>query len=193
MPEENQAPAAPTETAPSAAGGKKNNSAVVIIIIVVVGLIVLGTVGYFVRRWIVRRAADSVASGILSSATGGKVSVDSNNNSVSVSDNGASSTIGDNATWPSTMPSSVPKYTDGKITMTTKVDNESGKSWSVIIGETSLSAYNLYKSKVEAAGWTSSSSTNFGALIDDYDSSAYNLTLTFDNSSNGVSISVTAK
>ncbi|MCX6812055.1 MAG: hypothetical protein NTW79_00310 [Candidatus Berkelbacteria bacterium] len=192
MPEEtSQASAAPASPN-SSLSGKKNNSAV-IIIIVVVGILVLGTAGYFVRRWIVRKAADKVASGILSAATGGSVSVDSNNNSASISSNGSSSTIGDNATWPSTMPSSVPKYSDGKITMSTKTDNDSGKSWSVIIGETNVDQFNAYKVKILAIGWRSVSETNFGAQIDSYENDSYDLSLTFDPSSNGVSIAVTAK
>ncbi|TSC93718.1 MAG: hypothetical protein Athens101428_567 [Candidatus Berkelbacteria bacterium Athens1014_28] len=162
--------------APAAPSGKKNNAVLIIIIIVVV-LVILGIIGKVVVGYVARKAGEKLAEGIVSSVTGGKVDVDT----------------GSGVSWPSDMPSSVPKYSKGKITMATKINEEGSKGWSVIISETSQSDYDSYKSQVVSAGWTNSSSTSFGAIIDIYENADYQLNLTFDSSSSGVSITVALK
>jgi len=167
---------APVSAAPSAAPVKKKSNATTVIIIIVVAVVVLGVAGVLISRWLARRAADKIASGIIGAAT------DSN---VSVSSQGS-------ASWPSTMPSDVPKYTKGKITMSAS-SSSSSKSWSVIISDTSESDYTAYKASLESAGWTNTSTASFGADIAAYEKGSYDLALTFDPSSKGVSITVTPK
>ena len=186
MPDETTA----TPSAPAPTGGKKSN-ATTIIIIVVIALVVLGAGGYFVSRWLAKRASEKAASALLSATTGSNVSVSDNGNSATVSDDQGTTQIGEGAKWPSDMPSDVPKLTAGKITMATS--DKSSKSWSVTASDIKQADYDAYKAKVVAAGWTSTATTSFGALIDQYEKGSYDLTLTFDSSSSGISISVVPK
>lgn len=183
MPDEQSAAPAPT-------GGKKSN-ATTIIIIVVVALLVLGVGGYFISRWLAQRAAEKVASGILSAGTGSNVNVSDNGNSATVSNDQGTTQIGEGAKWPSDMPSDVPKLTAGKITMATS--DKTTTSWSVIAGEIKQADYDAYKAKLVAAGWSSASTTTFGAVIDEYEKGSTRLLLTFDSSSDGLSITVQPK
>jgi len=168
-------PAAPVAStpapAPATGGSKKNNSAVVIIVVILVILVVLGIGGYFISRYLARKASEKVAEGLLNAATGTTTDISS-------------------AKWPSTMPSDVPEYKAGKITMTTSNTDSSGKGWFVTIGETNQSDYTAYKAKLEAAGWTNISSTTVGAVLDQYEKSSYSMSMVFDGSSSGVSITV---
>lgn len=167
---------APTSSAPVAPSGKKNNVVLIVVVIVVV-LVILGIIGRVVSNYLARKAGEKLAEGIISSATGGKVDVDT----------------GSGASWPSDMPSSVPKYSKGKITIATKINEEGSKGWSVVISETSQSDYNSYKVQVVSAGWTNTASTSFGTIIDAYENGTYAMNLTFDPTSNGVSITVALK
>lgn len=177
-------------TAAPAAGGKKSNTAT-IIIIVVVALIILGVGGTLLTRYLARRASEKAASALLSATTGSNVDVSNDGNSATVSNGQGTTQIGEGAKWPSDMPSDVPKLTAGKITMATS--EKTSKSWSVIASDFKQADYDAYKAKVDAAGWTSTSTTAFGALIDQYEKGSYDLTLTFDSSSSGISISVVPK
>lgn len=173
-----------------APSGKKSNTALIIIIIVVV-LVALSAGGYFVSRYIARKAADRVTSSLLSSSTGGKVNVDSNSNNVTVNGDGTSTTAGDNVKWPSDMPSTVPKYTAGKIALASKSKVENGDSWSVSIGNTTLSEYEAYKAEVTKAGWALESTSSMGMSIDDYTKDSYNLDLIFISDESGGTVSIT--
>ena len=183
---------APVSAAPSSAPVKKKSNSTTVIIIIVVAVVVLGVAGVLVSRWLARRAADKIAGGILGAATGSNVSVNSDTGAVSVSDGNGSIQTG-TASWPSTMPSEVPKYTKGKITMSTSSTGSSGKGWSVVIAETNSSDYAAYKTTLESAGWVNTSTASFGADIAAYEKGTYDLALVFDPSSNGVSITVTPK
>lgn len=183
--EQNVAPAvAPT------GGGKKNNAAT-IIIIVVGALLVLGVGGYFLSRYLARRASEKLASGLLSATTGSNVDISNSGNTATVSNDQGTTQIGEGAKWPSDMPSDVPKLTAGKITMATS--DKTTNSWSVIASEFKQADYDTYKAKVVAAGWTSTATTTYGATIDDYEKGTNRLILTFDPSSDGISITVQPK
>ncbi|MFA5157945.1 MAG: hypothetical protein WC451_02025 [Patescibacteria group bacterium] len=185
-----QTPAPAAAPAPAPAPAKKSN-ATTVIIIVVVALVVLGVGGYFVSRYIARKAAEKLTEGIISAGTGGKVNVDSSNNSVSISGDGESISVGENATWPSDMPSDVPKYSKGKITSSSKIDNENLKSWSVVVAETSQSDFTAYKASVVAAGWKSDYESTSVIEIAQYTKGDYSLSAAYDASSSGATVTVT--
>lgn len=186
MPEEQGSAPVSSPVAPA----KKNNATTIIIIVVAV-VVVLGIVGTVVSRYIARKAGEKIAEGIISAGTGGVVDVDTKNNSVSISGNGESVQIGENSTWPSDMPGDVPKYSKGKISASSKVDNENLKSWTVTIGETSQSDFNAYKSSIEAAGWKSEYESTSVVEILQYNKGDYALSAVFDGSSSGATITVT--
>jgi len=189
MVEVNEAPAPVPAPAASPSGGKKNNAAVIIIIVVGV-LLVLGVGGYFISRYIARKASEKVTEGILGAATGGKVDVNSNNGSVSVSNDSGTTEIGA-AKWPTDMPSDIPELKTGKITFATS--DKTNKSYSVSSSEVTKAEFETYKSSVEAAGWTNTSTASFGTDVLEYEKGTYNLSLVYDESSGGLSITATPK
>lgn len=177
--------------APVVAAPVKKNNATTIIIIVVAAVVVLGVAGTLVSRYIARKAGEKLAEGIISAGTGGAVNVDSSNNSVTISGNGESISVGENATWPSTMPSDVPKYSKGKITSSSKVDNENLKSWSVLVSETNQADFTAYKASLVSAGWKSEYESTDILQISQYTKGDYSLSSAFDSSSGGVTLTVT--
>ncbi|MCX6810164.1 MAG: hypothetical protein NTY30_00270 [Candidatus Berkelbacteria bacterium] len=180
--------------APSAAPAKKSN-ATTIIIIVVVAVVVLGVGGTLISRWVARKAADKIAGGLLGAATGSNVSVNSDTGAVSVSNGAGTTAVGGSAQWPSTMPTAVPKFSKGTITMSSSTNDSSSssKGWSVILSDVKQADYDAYKTTIEAAGWANTSSTSFGADMIVYENSSYDLTLVYDPSTSGLSITVTPK
>jgi len=188
---ENEAPA-PAPAAPAAAPAKKSN-ATTIIIIVVVAVVVLGIGGTLISRWVARKAADKIAGGLLGAATGSSVSVNSDTGAVSVKTDDGSTQIGGNISWPSSMPSEIPKYSKGKITSATSGVSGDGTGWSITISETSQSDFDAYKASLISDGWALTTTSNFGAEIDVYEKGAYDLNLTWDPTSKGVLIGVTPK
>ncbi len=188
MPDEKKS--APVATTPAAAPAKKNNSTM-IIIIVVVAVLVLGVGGTLISRWVARKAADKIAGGILGAATGSNVSVNSDSGTTSVSNGSGSTSVGNNVAWPSDMPSTVPQLKSGTLTMATS--DKTNKAWSVEADKVSQAQFDVYKASVESAGWTNTATTSFGASMITYEKDTYDLTLIYDASSSGVSISVTTK
>lgn len=178
-----------TPAATSAAPAKKKN-AVTIIIIVVAVLVVFGIVGTLVGRYIGRKAGEKIAEGIISAGTGGKVDVDTSNNSISVSGGGESISVGENSTWPSTMPNEVPRYSEGKIVSSSKVDNEDLKSWTVVVGETDQADFDSYKNSLVSAGWKSEYESSDVLQILQFVQGEYSLSAAFDSSASSVTLTV---
>ena len=179
-----QTPAPAVAPAPA----KKNNAAVIIIIVVGV-LVVLSVGGYFISRYIARKAGEKISEGILGAATGGKVDVNSSTGGVSVNTGDGSTSIGGNVKWPSDMPSDVPELKTGTLTISST--DKTNKSWMVTASDITQSEFNDYKSLVEAAGWTSSSSTSMGYDLLSYEKADHSITLLYDSSESGISITVT--
>ncbi|MEI8061015.1 MAG: hypothetical protein WCG99_01850 [Candidatus Berkelbacteria bacterium] len=183
--DEKVATSAPAPAAPA----KKSNATT--IIIVVVALVVLGVGGTLISRWVARKAADKITSGILSSVTGSNVSVNSDSGTTSVSNGSGTTSVGGNVKWPADMPTSVPKLTVGTLTMSTSDKSSSG--WSVIASDISQVQFDTYKASVVSAGWTNTATTSFGADILTYEKDSNSLMLTYDPTSSGLSVTVTTK
>ena len=63
----------------------------------------------------------------------------------------------------------------------------------MILSDVKQADYDAYKTTIESAGWTNTSSTSFGADMISYENTSYDLTLVYDPSDNGLSITVTPK
>lgn len=193
---QNPAPAAaPTAAdpaaAPAAAPVKKKSSATTVIIIIVIVLVVLGVGGYFVSRWLARRAADKIAGGIIGAATGGSVSVNSDTGSATVSNGSGTTSVGTNTKWPSDMPSSVPELKTG--TLLSATSDKANKSWAITANEVTQAEFIAYKALIESGGWTSTTSSSSGVDLVSYEKGTYDLMLVYDTSESGISITVTTK
>ena len=179
---------APATTATSGGGKKSSNTTLIVVIVVIV--IALAAGGYFVRNYLAEKAGEKIAEGLIESSTGGKVDVDANGNSVTFKDDNGTTQVGDKTVWPSTMPSIVPEFTAGKLTMASKTDTVDYKGWSVTASDTTQAEFDAYRAKLVSGGWKMEYETNFGASIVEYSKDTYKLTATYDPTSSGISIAV---
>lgn len=167
--------------------GKKSSNKMIIIVVVVVLVLAVG--GFFLNNFIAKKIGEKATEGILSSLSGGKVDVDTKNDSVKFNDGNNSIEVG-TSTWPTDMPA--PKYSSGKITASTTLGSGSSRGWSVTISETNKDQYDAYKKDVESAGWKSENTTEFGVTISQFTKDNYTMSATYDPSSSGVSITISA-
>lgn len=172
----------------SSSGGGKSKAGLIIIIVLVV-VVILGVAGYAVSKYVGRKIGENLTEGIFSAATGGKVDVNTKDNSVKISDESGSMELG-SSTWPSSMPSEVPKYTGGKITYSSA--ETTNKIWSVGFEEVPTNAYDTYKSALTGAGWTVSSETDIGLVKTGiFEKGSWTLNFSVDPESKGATLGVT--
>ena len=200
MPEESKAAPAPVAPAPAqsapastSSGGKGGGSKLIIIIVIIV--VVLGAAGYFARNYLVKKAAEKTAESILSTATGGKVSVDSSDNGgVTINSNGSTLSTGSKSSWPATMPTSVPEFKYGTISSSSTSNDSTYKAWSAGYTDITSDALTKYDTQLLANSWTQTYSadadTNSTRM---YDSTSYSLSVIVDSAGKTATISVTAK
>lgn len=170
----------------------KKSSTGTIILIVVIVLIILFVGGYYVSAKILGGIGKKVAETAIENATGGKVDVNTSDGSVKVADENGSLEFG-STKWPTDMPSIVPEYKYGKITMAGKTTT-GGTAWSVIFEQVSDGSEDKYKSELTAKGWTNSAETELGiANTLQMENDKYEITLISDPTSKGANLSVTEK
>ena len=138
--------------APAPAPEKKSggNKAVTVIVIVVVIMAVLGAAGYFGVRYLLNRAGEEVAEGIFESAVDGEVDLDYSEDGATIETEDGTTSTGSKAEWPSDIPSSVPKYTDGDLTYSSTTIG----GWNLMYEEIKSTSLDSYKSALEDKGWT---------------------------------------
>lgn len=147
--------ATPTVAAAPAAKGSGVPKVVVVIIAVVVGLFVLGfmlTAGasFFLGKSLLNSfGVTKVVPGIDGSKT------------VTVGNGKDSVTVSSSTTWPTTMPSNVPKYSAGTITSSSRVND----AWTVTVGNTNAVEATAYRAAVVAKGWTIDSDMNYNNSV----------------------------
>lgn len=122
------------------------NKKIIIIVIVVLAL------GFVVNSFFSKNAGEKMAENILEKQFGGDVKIDSDNGSVSVKNENGNFSAGEAAQWPSDMPSDVPKFTAGKITMAASVST-GDKGWQVGVSEVSKEDFTAYNSLLISNGW----------------------------------------
>ena len=171
----------------------KNNTAIIVIIVVV--LIGISAVGYFAQNYFAKKTGEKIAEGILSAGTGSDVDVDTDTGTTKVTSGDSSFEISNTNEWPETMPSVVPKYSDGSITTSSSsVDQSSGSSWSVNIESTSLSEFQSYLNKLTGGGWTVGTTSNYnGDIYNQYSSGSYDIIITYTADSQTAALVVTEK
>ena len=168
---------------------KSNSTLLIVIIIVVVFLIGLSVGGYLISQTLTKKANEGVIEKMIESGTGGKVNIDSKNKDVTIKTDEGTIKAGENVSWPNDMPSDIPKFTAGKLTMATKI-NTNPKGWSILVSDVENSNFIDYQAKLKAAGWAEVSSTSFGVSIVQMEKDNRKLTLSYDGSSKGVSLTI---
>jgi len=171
---------------------KSNKTWLIVILIVVVLLIGLSVGGYFASKYVFNKAGEGLVEKVIESGTGGKVDIDTNNKDITVKTDEGTFNAGESVSWPSDMPSDVPKFSYGKITMATKISTDP-KGWSIIISDVQPSNFTDYQNKLKAAGWTEVGSTQFGVSLIQMEKNNLDLNLTYEESSKGASLSISEK
>jgi flagellar basal body-associated protein FliL len=136
----------PAPSSPKQGSGKAG----LIIVIILIVIAILGVAGWAVSRYVGRKLGENVAEGLIGAATGGKVNVDSNGESVSIKTDEGSLNVG-TKTWPKDMPSVVPKFTYGSISGSLSVTDPA--SWSVTFENADSDAYAKYQKDLQRAGF----------------------------------------
>lgn len=143
----------PAEVADNTAPAPKKSSGLKIVLIILAVIIGLGIITSVAAGYLIKKAAQK-ATGITTS--GDTTTIGSGDNKITVSDN---------QKWPESAPSVVPKFTDGKITGTTRI----GDYWTITIGEVTKSEYDTYKAALRNQGFV----TEEGSEIEMDDTAGY--------------------
>ena len=171
---------------------KKKNKTLVIVVIIISVLVLLGIGGYFISAFVINKIGGSLVENVVEKGTGGNVKVDTKTGSAELKTNEGSINVGSSAQWPSDLPSDVPKFSVGKITMSTKVTTVP-KGWSVLISDVTENDVTNYKNNLIAKGWVEESSASFGVSFVQLTKGNLNITLAYDGSSKGLSMTVSYK
>lgn len=172
-----------------AAKPKSNNKILIVILILIV---VLGLAGYASSRYFANKIGEKVAETMIEGATNADVDISNDGGSVRVEGENNSFEINSNSEWPNTMPSIVPKYDHGKITVSaTSKDENSGESWTVSVEETNETKYREYTDSLAKLGWENFSSISSSVELNQYKKSGYILMLSYNPEEKGISLVVT--
>ena len=95
--------------------------------------------------------------------------------------------VGNAVSWPSDIP--VPKFPAGTVTASTKSNN----NWAVILKDVKKEDVEKYISQLQENGWQASSEVSFMVELTQMEKGGYRITVAYDASSNGVSITVSQK
>ena len=101
-----------------------------------------------------QKAGEETAEKIIESATGGKVDIDSSDDSVTIKTDSGVLVAGGAQEWPDKIPSYLPKFGYGKITSVMENNDDSGQHYFIGLSEVTAENFNAYQSEVEGAGWS---------------------------------------
>jgi hypothetical protein len=149
--------------------------ALIIVLAVVGGLFLLGFVlmagtSLFVGSQILKNV------GVTSKDGGKSVTIGSGNEQITVSDT---------QKWPDTVPSSVPKFTAGKITAAARF----GDTWTITAAEVTAADYDKYVASLKSAGYTMDESFDMtGVRSAGGTKNGYKVNITFTEDNTGSSV-----
>lgn len=168
----------------------KSKGCLIAVIIGLVLIVLLAVGSYVVGKVFLGKAKNSLESAV-SAGTAGKVSLDTEKGSLRVTENGQTLEVGTKNSWPSNMPSDVPKYSSGEIQSASTFDNATSKTWAVMIAKTDESSYKAYDNALSSGGWSKEEMPAGIVNLIQYKKNDLILTSAFDQSSKGVNITVT--
>lgn len=165
---------------------KSNTTTIIIIIVVVLG--VLGVGGYLLKNYLARKTAEA----LISATTGGALKVNTKgDDSATLQLGDLKTSTGSLAKWPTDLPISVPEYTGGTIKASTKLASD--QTWMITYEKTTVDAVAKYKAALATAGWTADVSNATIVDISTYTKDSWQLSLVYDQTSNGVQITISPK
>lgn len=157
------------------------------LIIIGAVVLVLIVIGYAVQNFLLRKAGERVAESLIKAKTGVDVDINSGKESIKIAGKEGEMEIGNTASWPSDIP--VPKFPTGTVTVATTSNN----NWAVILKDVKKEDVEKYISDLQKNGWQASSEVSFMVDLTQMEKGAYRVSVAYDASSNGVSITVSQK
>ncbi len=156
-------PAGNTPVPPATSGQKptKKTNVTMIIIIVVAVLVVLSVGGYLVTRYLARKVSEKATESIMEGATGKKVDINTSDSGATYKTEGGELSVGTKAKWPTDTPTSLPEFTFGTITGSSKTGEVGSYVWTMGYEKVSADAYTKYKDLLTSKGWTITSETSY--------------------------------
>lgn len=164
---------------------KKNNSKIAIMIAV---LAVLVMVIYLVNNYFVKLSDRKTAESIVNLSTNEQVEVANDTDSIKVSNGDSTINAGDKVAWPSDMPAGLIRPNFGTVNMSSVIAAD--KAWNVVLSGVTADQFTTYKTSLLKNGWVSDVETTFGFSIVSLKKDNWDLTLTYDPSSTGLSINI---
>ncbi len=150
-------PAASSSTSSSQSSGGGNKGCTTAIIIIVIILAVLGIGSYIATKYFAGKIAEKGAESLIGAATGGKVDINSSDNSVKVTGEDGSVELG-SSKWPDSTPSVVPKFTYGNVTGSLATTEPAG--WTITFEQVDSDAYEKYQKDLQRAGFVTKEQLN---------------------------------
>ena len=155
---------------------KNNNKKYIIIAIVVIAVLVIGSL---FNNFIGRMTGEKLAENILESKLGGDVDINSSDGSVSINTKDGSFSAGSSVKWPSDMPSDIPQFTSGKLTMAGSALTGS-KGWQVAAIEVEKDNFTAYHNLIKSNGWVDDSVFESGISIIQMTKGGVDLLITYN-------------
>jgi hypothetical protein len=115
-------------------------------------ILILAVLGYIANGFFAKKAGERIAENLLEQQLGGNVDIDSNGDSASIKTDQGNLSLGDAAKWPSDMPSDVPEFTAGKLTMA-GTSLVGGQGWQILAEEVDEKDFTDYHATLETKGW----------------------------------------
>ncbi|MFA6301402.1 MAG: hypothetical protein WC609_03590 [Candidatus Paceibacterota bacterium] len=160
--------------------------------IIIIAIIALLVVGFVVNGFWGRKAGERMAENILEKQLGGNVNINSKDGSVSIQSDKGSFSAGEATSWPSNMPSDIPEFTAGKLTMAASISSENN-GWQVAATDVSKDDFNAYHSLLESKGWKNISFSDANIDMLQMNNGTYDLFMVFNAEDGGFSLTVSVK
>lgn len=161
-------------------------------VIVVIAIFLILFAGLGVAGYVATKVAGKIVKSAIERETGSKVDYN-NNGSVTVKNKDGQLEVGTTAKWPSDAPADVPQFPTGTITVAAKTNNDTTKSWSVIIKDVEKVSADAYVQQLKNLGWKVETEVNTVVVMTQLSKGNLQLTIAYDPSSKGVNLTVEDK
>jgi len=158
-------------------------------IIIIVGVVILAIIGYLVNDFIGKKTAENKIENILEKQLNGNVDINTSDNSISIKNDQGNFNAGDATKWPTDMPSDVPNFTAGKLTMAGSVPT----GWQVVAANVSKDDFVAYHSSLIANGWINVGTFDAGIGMVQMNKGNYDLIIAFNNQENTFVLTISVK
>ena len=162
---------------------KKNKKYIIIGVVVVLFILFLG------NNFVGRKMAEKRAENVLEKQLGGEVDINSYNNSISIEGDKGNYNVGGIVKWPSDMPSDIPEFSAGKLTMTSSTPT----GWQVVASGVSKEDFAAYSLSLELKGWQKTGTFNTSLSMIQMHKENHDLIITLNPQDNNFTLTVLIK